>query len=150
MAKVAEQVYGLIEPVVNSLGLTLWDVRFVKEGASYYLRVYIDKEGGVTIDDCADVSRAIDPVIDEADPIDKQYYLEVCSPGVERELTRDWHFTAVEGKRVKIKLFSALDGKKEFSGTLKVRGDSITLTGDGGEITIERSKIAKAFTEYQD
>ncbi|MBP5686298.1 MAG: ribosome maturation factor RimP [Clostridia bacterium] len=150
MAKVAEQVYGLIEPVVNSLGLTLWDVRFGKEGASYYLRVYIDKEGGVTIDDCADVSSSIDPVIDEADPIDKQYYLEVCSPGVERELTRDWHFTAVEGKRVKIKLFSATDGKKEFSGTLKVRGDSITLNGDGGEITIERSKIATAFTDYQE
>lgn len=150
MAKVAQQIYGLIEPVVLSLGFTLWDVRFVKEGASYYLRVYIDKEGGVTIDDCADVSRAIDPVIDGADPIDKQYYLEVCSPGVERELTRDWHFTAVEGKRIKIKLFSALDGKKEFSGMLKVSGGDITLTGDGGEITVERSKIAKAFTVYQD
>lgn len=150
MAKVAEQVYELIKPVVSSLGLTVWDVRFVKEGASYYLRVYIDKEGGVTIDDCADVSRAIDPIIDEADPIDKQYYLEVCSPGIERELTRDWHFRAAEGRQVRIKLFSAADGKKEFAGTLKVSGEDITVSGGDGEITVERSKIAKAFTEYQD
>ena len=97
MAKTEDVVYGLIEPVVQSLGVTLWDVRFVKEGASYYLRVYIDKEGGVGIDDCVAVSHAIDPVIDEADPIDKQYYLEVCSPGIERELTRDRHFLMANG-----------------------------------------------------
>ena len=150
MAKVTDKVYGIIEPTVLSLGVTLWDVRFVKEGASYYLRVYIDKEGGVTIDDCAQVSHAIDPLIDEADPIDKQYYLEVCSPGIERELTRDWHYDAANGERVKIKLFGALDGKKEFSGTLKAEGDKITLKTDEGEITTERSKIAKAFIEYRD
>ena len=150
MANVADKVYDIVNPIVSSLGLTLWDVRFLKEGASWFLRVFIDKEGGVTIDDCADVSRAIDPVIDEADPIDKQYYLEVCSPGIERELTRDWHFTAAQGKRIKIKLFSALDGKKEFCGTLKVEGDGISLITDEGEIKTERSKIAKAFIEYQD
>ena len=150
MAKTADLVYGIIEPVVSALGVTLWDVRFVKEGASYYLRVYIDKPGGVTIDDCVEVSHAIDPVIDEADPIDKQYYLEVCSPGIERELTRDWHFTAAQGERVKVKLFSAIDGKKEFCGILGVSGDEITLTSDEGEIKTERSKIAKAFIEYRD
>ncbi|MBO4432966.1 MAG: ribosome maturation factor RimP [Clostridia bacterium] len=150
MAKVTDKVYEIIEPAVLSLGVTLWDVRFVKEGASYYLRVYIDKAGGVTIDDCVAVSHAIDPLIDEADPIDKQYYLEVCSPGVERELTRDWHFSAANGERVKIKLFSAIDGKKEFSGILKTEGDSVTLITDDGEIKTERLKIAKAFTEYTD
>ena len=150
MAKVTDKVYEIIEPAVLSLGVTLWDVRFVKEGASYYLRVYIDKAGGVTIDDCVAVSHAIDPLIDEADPIDKQYYLEVCSPGVERELTRDWHFSAANGERVRIKLFSAIDGKKEFSGILKTEGDSVTLITDDGEIKTERSKIAKAFTEYTD
>ena len=150
MAKVADKIYEIIEPVVNSLGVTLWDVRFLKEGASYYLRIYIDKEGGVTIDDCTAVSHAIDPLIDEADPIDKQYYLEVCSPGIERELTRDWHFAAANGERVKIKLFGAIDGKKEFSGILKSEGEEITLITDEGEIKTERSKIAKAFTEYID
>ena len=150
MANTASTVYDLIEPVVLSLGVTLWDVCFVKEGASYYLRVYIDKEGGVTIDDCVNVSHAIDPIIDEADPIDKQYYLEVCSPGIERELTRDRHFEAVMGQQVRIKLFSAIDGKKEFRGTLTGVGDNISLMTDEGEKTFERSKIAKAFTEYRD
>ena len=150
MAKITDTVYKIIEPAVLSLGVTLWDVRFLKEGASYYLRVYIDKADGVTLDDCVAVSHAIDPIIDEADPIDKQYYLEVCSPGIERELTRDWHFTALNGERVRIKLFSAIDGKKEFVGILKTGDDGITLITDSGEIKTERSKIAKAFTEYRD
>lgn len=150
MSKITDKVYSLIEPAVAGLGITLWDVRFLKEGASYYLRVYIDKEGGVGIDDCVAVSHAIDPIIDGADPIDKQYYLEVCSPGVERELTRDWHYAAANGERVKIKLFSAVDGKKEFSGTLKSEGEKITLKTDEGEFITERSKIAKAFIEYRD
>lgn len=150
MSKITDKIYGLIEPAVLSLGVTLWDVRFLKEGASYYLRVYIDKSGGVTIDDCVAVSHAIDPIIDEADPIDKQYYLEVCSPGLERELTRDSHFVAANGQRVKIRLFAAVDGKKEFSGILKTEGEQITLITDEGEIKTERSKIAKAFTEYTD
>lgn len=144
MAKIADVVYNLIEPTVQSLGITLWDVRFVKEGASYYLRVYIDKDGGVGIDDCADVSHAIDPIIDEADPIDKQYYLEVCSPGIERELTRDWHFKAADGENVCIKLFSAISGKKEFVGKLTFFEDKLLLLTEEGEISLDRSKISKA------
>ena len=77
MANAAERVYSLIKETVENQGVELWDVRFVKEGASWYLRVFIDKEDGITIDDCTNVSHAIDPVIDEADPIDKSYYLEV-------------------------------------------------------------------------
>ncbi|MBR4909976.1 MAG: ribosome maturation factor RimP [Clostridia bacterium] len=150
MAKIADTVYSLIEDTVLSLGVTLWDVRFVKEGASYYLRIYIDKESGVTIDDCVAVSHAIDPIIDEADPIDKQYYLEVCSPGVERELTRDWHYTASAGKRVTVKFFSAVSGKKEFSGTLEADKDGLYLITDEGRMPLDRSKIAKAYIEYQD
>lgn len=149
MAKVTDKVYELIKPAVTALGITLWDVRFLKEGASYYLRVYIDKEGGVTIDDCVAVSHAIDPIIDEADPIDKQYYLEVCSSGIERELTRDWHYGAAQGKPVRIKLFAAVDGKKEFCGILKLDGENILLTGED-QLKTERSKIAKAFIEYTD
>lgn len=147
MAKIADTVYSLIEPTVLSLGITLWDVRFVKEGASYYLRVYIDKPEGIGIDDCVAVSHAVDPIIDEADPIDKQYYLEVCSPGIERELTRDWHYEAVKGQNVCIKLFSAISGKKEFCGTLDIDGKEILLITDDGALRLSRSDIAKAFVK---
>ena len=150
MAKTADIVYNLIEPTVRALGITLWDVRFVKEGASYYLRVYIDKEGGVGIDDCVAVSHAIDPIIDEADPIDKQYYLEVCSPGIDRELTRDEHFSAAEGEKITVKLFSAVDGKKELTGTLKNSENGLTLVTGQGEITLTRSQISKAYIKSED
>ena len=150
MAKIADTVYSLIEPTVSSLGITLWDVRFVKEGASYYLRVYIDKPEGISIDDCVAVSHAVDPIIDKADPIDKQYYLEVCSPGVERELTRDWHYEAAAGQKVCVKLFSAVSGKKEFCGILNADKESISLTTEDGVIPFNRSDIAKAYIKYQD
>ena len=101
MANSAEKVYSLIKQTVEEQGVSLWDVRFLKEGASWYLRVYIDKPEGISIDDCTNVSHAIDPIIDEADPIDVSYYLEVCSPGVERELTKPRHFENSVGKTVK-------------------------------------------------
>ena len=110
MANSAEKVYELIKETVEKQGVNLWDVRFLKEGASWYLRVFIDKPEGISIDDCTNVSHAIDPIIDDADPIDVSYFLEVCSPGTERELTRQSHFEACVGKRVKIKLYKALDG----------------------------------------
>ena len=150
MPKISDTVYDLIKPAVEGLDITLWDVRFVKEGASYYLRVYIDKPEGITIDDCTNVSHTIDPIIDEADPIDKQYYLEVCSPGIERELTRDWHFEKKAGSKVLVKLFSAIDGKKEFCGTLSVSDGEISLMTENGQITFDKSKIAKATTIYED
>lgn len=150
MAKIADTVYSLIEPAVLSLGITLWDVKFVKEGASYYLRVYIDKPEGIGINDCVAVSHAVDPIIDEADPIDKQYYLEVCSPGVERELTRDWHYEAAAGQKVCVRLFSAISGKKEFCGTLIVKGDDISLETDDEVLNFSRSQIAKAYIKYED
>ena len=82
MASIADRVWALVEDAVRSQGVELWDVRFVKEGASYYLRIFIDSEKGIDIDDCTNVSHAVDPILDEADPIDKSYYLEVCSPGL--------------------------------------------------------------------
>ena len=118
MASAADRVYELIKDTVNSQGVELWDVRFVKEGASWYLRVFIDKQDGITIDDCTNVSHAIDPVIDEADPIDKSYYLEVCSCGLERELVKREHFEKVIGQKIKVKLYKAVDGVKEFTGNL--------------------------------
>ena len=145
MASVAEKVYGLIKPTVESCGVTLWDVRFVKEGASHYLRIFIDKPEGISINDCTDVSHAIDPVIDDADPIDGSYYLEVCSPGTEREIVRPHHFEYAIGKEVKVKLFKAIEGKKEFVGVLKAYDGDITLNIDGNENKFEKGSFSKVY-----
>ena len=145
MANAAERVYSLIEETVKNEGVTLWDVRFLKEGANWYLRVFIDKPEGISIDDCTAVSHAIDPIIDGADPIDKSYYLEVCSPGVERELTRPWHYEAVLGEKIKIKLYKALDGKKEFTGLLKTSGDTLIIETETGEISFPKETVSKAY-----
>lgn len=145
MANSAEKVYELIKDAVEAEGARLWDVRFLKEGASWYLRVFIDKPEGISIDDCTNVSHAIDPIIDEADPIDVSYYLEVCSPGIERELTRSRHYEESLGKQVRLKLYRAYDGKKEITGTLEgVTEENITLVTDGNAVTVERKNISKA------
>ncbi len=144
MANVADKVYDLIKSTVENQGVELWDVRFLKEGASWYLRVFIDKAEGVSIDDCTNVSHAIDPLLDESDPIDKAYYLEVCSPGIERELTRDFHFKRFVGETVKIRLYKALDGKKEFTGTLVLVDEDIVIATENGDITFSLKNISKA------
>lgn len=144
MANAAERVYSLIKETVEAQGVELWDVRFVKEGASWYLRVFIDKPDGITIDDCTNVSHAIDPVIDEADPIDKSYYLEVCSPGIERELSRQAHFEKVIAQKIKIKLYKAIDGVKEFTGILKSCEENIVLETDGKILEFTLKDISKA------
>ena len=145
MANSAERVYELIKDAVEAEGVRLWDVRFLKEGASWYLRVFIDKPEGISIDDCTNVSHAIDPIIDEADPIDVSYYLEVCSPGIERELTRSRHYEESLGKQVRLKLYRAYDGKKEITGTLEdVTEENVTLLTEGNALTVERKNISKA------
>ena len=145
MANSAERVYELIKDAVEAEGVRLWDVRFLKEGASWYLRVFIDKPEGISIDDCTNVSHAIDPIIDEAEPIDVSYYLEVCSPGIERELTRSRHYEESLGKQVRLKLYRAYDGKKEITGTLEdVTEENVTLVTEGNALTVERKNISKA------
>lgn len=144
MANAAEKVYSLIKETVESQGVTLWDVRFLKEGASWYLRVFIDKPEGIGIEDCTNVSHAIDPIIDEADPIDVSYFLEVCSPGTERELTRQSHFEACLGEKVKVKLYKAIDGVKELTGTLKSAADTVIIETEGGEYELSYKDISKA------
>ena len=124
------KVWKLCEPIVEGLGLSLWDVRYVKEGAGWYLRVYIDKPGGVDINDCEAVSRAINDPLDELDPIEDSYCLEVCSPGIERELVRDEHFQRFINADVMIKMLRPIEGiGREFDGVLKAY--------DNGEVTIE-------------
>ena len=125
---VAERVFALVKETVEAQNVKLWDVRFVKEGANWYLRVIIDSENGISIDDCTNVHHAIDPVLDESDPIDKSYYLEVCSPGLERELTREEHFALMQGEKVKLKLF--YDG---YSYT-----DDVTVIVNGKTYIIQR------------
>ncbi len=133
-------VNALAEPIARDLGLSIWDVRYVKEGASWYLRIFIDKEGGVSINDCEKMSRAIDKPLDELDPIDQSYFLEVCSPGIERELTRPEHFEKMAGREVCVTFFRPIDGEKEVIATLVgLRDKNIVLADlDGTEFEIPK------------
>lgn len=144
MAGLTDRITSLVRDAVEQQGVILWDVRFVKEGASHYLRIFIDRDEGITIDDCTNVSHAVDPILDEADPIDCAYYLEVCSPGIERELSRDMHFEYAVGKRVRIRLFKAIDGKKEFEGTLTAFDGTLTIEADDTVNKFERAAVSKA------
>ena len=141
MANAAEKVFRLIGDAVEAQGVNLWDVRLVKEGASWYLRIFIDKPEGISIDDCTNVSRAVEPIIDEADPIDMSYYLEVCSPGVERELTRLQHYTACEGEKVKIKLYRPVDGIRELTGVLQPADGKAVIESGGKIYEFDISKV---------
>ncbi len=121
-------VWEIVEPYALQLGLRIWDIRFLKEGASWYLRIFIDKDGGVSIDDCVELSHLIDKPLDEKDPIEQAYFLEVSSPGVERDLVRDEHFSANIGAEVKVKMIRPVDGKREFTGVLEDYSDgNITI-----------------------
>ena len=109
---VVNAVWEIAEPLARELGLILWDIKFQKEGANWYLRVIIDKVGGVGIDDCVAMNDALDAPLDEADPIDQSYNLQISSPGIERELVRDFHFMTYLGEDVIVKFRSAVDGVK--------------------------------------
>ncbi len=123
-------VTKIVKPIVEGLGLLLWDVRFEKEGSSWYLRIFIDREDApVDVLDCEKVSRAIDEPLDKADPISQSYYLEVSSPGIERELTRKEHFEQFLGAPVTLKLIRPVDGRREFTGEL--------LSYEEGAVTIQ-------------
>ncbi|MBR4014608.1 MAG: ribosome maturation factor RimP [Anaerotignum sp.] len=112
------KVLPYLEPIVAENQLELVDVEFVKEGANWYLRVYIDKEGGVTIDDCEVVSRALEAKLDEADPIEQAYILEVSSPGIDRPLKKEADFVKYQGELIDVKLYKAQEGRKQFQGKL--------------------------------
>lgn len=127
-------VREIVEPLAKELGLDIWDVRFLKEGADWYLRIFIDKDGGVSIDDCVDLTHAINGPLDEADPIEQAYFLEVSSPGLERDLVRDEHFEAFMGEKIKVKLIRPVDGKREFFGILESYEDgNVTIRTEGEE-----------------
>ncbi len=145
-----QAVTALAEPIAQELGVSLWDVRFLKEGATWFLRIFIDKEGGVSIDDCVDFTHAINPVLDEADPIEQAYCLEVSSPGIERELTRDAHFEACRGEKVKLRTIRPVDGVRDFSGVLEDYADGMITLRFPDESGLTLAKKETAFIKLDD
>lgn len=140
VAKVAE----IIAPYAEKLDLDIWDIRFVKEGTDWYLRIFIDKDGGVSIDDCVDLTHAITKPLDDADPISQSYLLEVSSPGVERELITDFHFEKYIGAAVMMRLIRPIDKVRDFSGALKkYENGLITIElSDGEELTVNKKETS--------
>ncbi len=137
-------VTELAAPVAAECGVRLWDVRFEKEGAGWYLRIVIDKDGGVNIDDCERISRKLDKLLDEADPIDTSYCLEVSSPGIERELLKKEHFEQFLGQEVWVRFIRAVDGERDFYGIL-TSYDNGTVTirpTEDTEITFETNETS--------
>lgn len=139
------RVTEIITPYAEELGLDIWDVRFAKEGTDWYLRIFIDKEGGISIDDCVDLTHAVTKPLDEADPISQSYTLEVSSPGVERELTADKHFEKYIGADVMVRLIRPVNNVRDYVGKL--------VSYNGGEITLsladgEELKVNKKDTSY--
>lgn len=140
------KVWELCEPIVKDLGVSLWDVRYVKEGADWFLRIFIDKPEGIDINDCENVSRAVDKPLEELNPIENSYCLEVCSPGIERELIRDEHFEQFIGADVKVRMRRPLEGVgKEFAGVLKNYDNGMVTIADHSdenEVTISKKDAA--------
>ena len=146
---ISETVAALVGPSVSGLGYDLWDVEYEKDGPDWFLRVIIDSSDGIKLEDCERVHRTIEPIIDEADPIQDSYYLEVSSPGVERELKKEKHIKASIGQEVDVKLFSALDGKKHYRGILKdYSGENIVIATGEGEKSIPCKQISKIMTVF--
>lgn len=134
---------SLLEPIVERIGVSIYDVEYVKEGSDWYLRVYIDKPEGVNINDCVEVNRAFSDVLDEEDFIEESYILEVSSPGLGRTLKKDRHLQHSIGEEVEIKTYKPIDKTKEFSGVLKsFDSESLTIENDEGMRTFARSEIA--------
>lgn len=135
-----ERVEQIVKPIAIELGYDLWDVRFAKEGADWYLRIFIDKDGGVGINDCVDFTHAITKPLDDEDPISQSYMLEVSSPGVERELIKDEHFEKYIGCPVMMRTIRAIDGVRDFAGTLtEYENKEITVElQDGSTVTVNK------------
>ena len=148
---IAETVWDIAAPLADEFGYILWDVEYVREGADMILRITIDTDadGGITIDDCEKMHRAIDPLLDEADPIEDSYMLSVSSPGVERTLTKPFHFERMSGEDVMLKLYAAVDGAKSVRGTLVgLDGDDIVISVNGEEKRFPRKSVAKCETVF--
>ncbi|OUQ82299.1 ribosome maturation factor RimP [Flavonifractor sp. An100] len=143
MAKVTDTVAALAAPFVEAAGCSLWDVEYVKEAGEWFLRVYIDKEGGVSIDDCEAVSRPLSDKLDETDPIEGSYTFEVSSAGADRPLKKPEHYAQFQGAEVEVKLYRPRDGQKNVVGLLTAYQDGdVTLDMKGTPVTFEKKEIA--------
>ena len=141
--KVTDLVASFAQPIVEAQGCQLWDAEYVREGSEYFLRLYLDKEGGVDIADCEAVSRAVDPILDEKDPIQGSYHFEVCSAGLERALKRPGDFQRFLGSPVTVKLYRPRNGLKEIPAVLRGYDDGrITVEAGKETITFEKSEVA--------
>ena len=144
MSKITDAVLALAQPVAESQGIEIWDVEFVKEAGTRFLRIYIDKADGVSIQDCENFSRAFDPILDEADPIPESYTFEVSSAGAERVLKRPGDFERFLGSDVCVKLYQPMDGSKQFVGVLQSYEDgSVTILQNGKSRTFDKSTVAQ-------
>lgn len=146
---IESKVQNLLEPIIQNLGYELYDVLYIKEGKDYYLRIVIDKESGIDINDCEKVNDAINDILDEADYIKDQYFLEVSSPGVERLLRKEKHFEKQIGNKISVKLFKAIENQKEIVGILKsYNQDELIIEQENKEMRIEVKNIAIAKTVF--
>ena len=150
MASIEERVESLIESTVNNLGYELYDVEYAKEGKDYFLRIFIDKEAGIDLNDCEKVNDGINDLLDKADYIKEQYFLEVSSPGIERILRKDKHLEANIGVLVEVKMFKAIDGQKVLQGILKeFNKENIVLELEDKDLEISRKDISVIKTVYE-
>ena len=150
-ADIEKKTEELVMPIIERFGYELWDVEYVKEGSDYYLRIYADKEGGFTVDDCEAVSRALDPLLDEEDYISDAYILEVSSPGLTRKLVKDRDFDRSIGRLIRVNLYKAVDGEKSYVGNLKEYDNenlTVEITADN-IVTIPRNNISMVRLEFE-
>ena len=148
---ISETVRAIADPLADELGCWVWDVEFVKEGTRKILRITIDSEDGIDINLCEQFHRAIDPLLDEADPIEEAYYLEVSSPGIERELRTQVHIDACEGWDVEVKLYAPMNGLKVFRGVLLASGENgeVRIDANGKTLEFPRAAVAKINTCFE-
>ena len=143
MSKAEEMLEKIAQPVCSELGVYIYETEYKKEGGNYFLRLYIDKEGGVTIEDCENVSRMVNPLLDENDFIKEAYIFEVSSPGIDRILSRQWHFEKVIGEDIDIKLFAPIGGSKELCAKLLgYDGKIIKVEHEGQQLEIDKKQAA--------
>ena len=150
MAKIEEKVENLLKNQIEKIGYELYDVLYVKEGSNKILRIVIDSEKGISLDDCEKVNNEIKETIDKANPIEEQYFLEISSPGIERLLRKDWQLKKFKGAEVNIKLFKKDEnGKKEYTGILgDITENTLDVEAEGENITIDRKIISQVKTVY--
>ena len=149
MSKIEEKIEQLLADIIYNLGYDLYDTEYVKEGKDYFLRIYIDKDGGIDLNDCEKVNNAISDILDTADYINESYFLEVSSPGIERIIRKDKHFKDNIGNKIQLKLYKPIYGKKEIEGLLKdFNEEFIEIEIDGNLEKIDKKLISVIKTVF--